>query len=79
MRKLGGGPGTRTPKGREARELSRLLPYQLGLALRGRRVARSATEGKAPHGANDGYGLAPFPRSQDFRGEGQESLVRLDS
>jgi hypothetical protein len=29
----GGGPGTRTPKGREARELSRLLPYQLGLAL----------------------------------------------
>ena len=30
----GGGRGTRTPKGREARELSRLLPYQLGLALR---------------------------------------------
>src|SRR5574340_858553 len=25
----GGGRGTRTPKGREARELSRLLPYQL--------------------------------------------------
>ena len=26
----GGGRGTRTPKGGEARELSRLLPYQLG-------------------------------------------------